>query len=106
MPTPTPMVVARVLAASVEGCTKTRPPERFSVDMDGEGCKGGAISLGWFGSAGANDGPPMGACSEALVSAHCAHRNESFALICMKEGLLFAGGLPLFSRSSFHQKSL
>ena len=61
MPTLTPMVVAFVLASWAEGCTKTRPPERFAPDV-GVASAGAITSPGWFGSAGASDGPPIGAC--------------------------------------------
>ena len=62
MPTLTPMVVAFVLASCVVGCTNTRPPERFAVDdVEGESSAAAGASPGWFGSAGASDGPPIGA---------------------------------------------
>ncbi len=62
MPTLTPIVVALVLASCVVGCTNTRPPERFAVDIEGESDAAEDASPGWLGSAGASDGPPMGAC--------------------------------------------
>ncbi len=68
MPTLTPMVVALVLASSVVGCTNTRPPERFAVDAEGESIMAEGASPGWFGSAGASDGPPMGACFRINLS--------------------------------------